>query len=195
LSLARNRDILSGVQYILAGYTMIRDKSEKERLNELVEAFTELGPTWVRWVNTCLPDDAVSYVRMRLLTTLLTEGEQSMGQIAAGLCVTPRRVTSLVEALEPDGLVERRPHPTDGRSTLVALTDAGLKAQHLGWKQHRSEVAEAFGDLSIAQQEQLLTISRSLTQAMRVRLAGRSAPPQVECQIACEEGQVEHGQG
>jgi len=174
---------------------MSRDKSVEKRLNELVEAFTELGPTWVRWVNACLPNDAVSYVRMRLLTTLQTEGEQSMGHLAAGLCVTPRRVTALVEALEPDGLVERRPHPTDRRSTLVAITDVGLKAQHLGWKQHRSEVAEAFGDLSIAQQEQLLTISRSLTQAMRARLVGRSAPHQVECQIGCDELEGQDGQG
>jgi DNA-binding MarR family transcriptional regulator len=171
---------------------MSRDKSEEEQLNELVEAFTELGPTWVRWVNACLPNDAVSYVRMRLLTTLRAEGEQSMGHLAARLCVTPRRITALVEALEPDGLVERRPHPTDGRSTLVAITDAGLKAQHLGWKRHRSEVAEAFGDLSIAQQEQLLTISRSLTQAMRARLAGRSSPHQVECPIGCDEGEGQH---
>ena len=50
-------------------------------MDDLVGAFTELGPTWVRWVNACLPSDAVSYVRMRLLVALEYAGEQSMGQL------------------------------------------------------------------------------------------------------------------
>ena len=160
---------------------MSRARSDQERLNELVEAFTELGPTWVRWVNASLPTDAVSYVRMRLLTVLHCHGEQSMGQLATGLGVTPRRVTALVEALEADGLVERHPHPTDGRSNLVAITDDGLKAQQAGWEQHRAEVAQVFGDLSLPEQTQLLTISRALTQAMRTRLAGRSSLQHIDC--------------
>jgi DNA-binding MarR family transcriptional regulator len=158
---------------------MSRGKSDEERLNELVVAFTELGPTWVRWVNACLPSDAVSYVRMRLLAALECAGEQSMGQLASGLGVTPRRVTALVEALELDGLVERHSHPTDGRSTLVAITETGRKAQQVGWEEHRAEVAQAFGDLPLAQQKQLLTISRALTEAMRTRLAGRSSSVQL----------------
>ena len=159
-------------------------KPDEDRLSELVEAFTELGPTWVRWVNACLPSDAVSYVRMRLLTALQRDGEQSMGELATGLGVTPRRVTALVEALEADGLVERRPHPADRRSTLVAITDGGLKAQQVGWEQHRAEVAQAFGDLSRTEQAQLLSISRTLTQIMRTRLAGRPSPQQADCEPA-----------
>jgi DNA-binding MarR family transcriptional regulator len=160
---------------------MSRPEKDDERLNELVEAFTELGPTWVRWVNACLPADAVSFVRMRLLTALQCHGEQSMKQLATELGVTPRRVTALVEALEADGFVDRRPHPTDRRSTLVAITDVGIKAQQVGWEQHRAEVAQAFGDLSLPQQKQLLTISRALTEAMRARLAGRASPHQIDC--------------
>lgn len=160
---------------------MSRDTSEEQRLNRLVEAFTELGPTWVRWVNACLPSDAVSYARMRLLTALQCVDEQTMSSLATVLGVTPRRVTALVEAMEADGLVARRPHPTDGRSTLVTITDAGLKAQAIGWQGHQAEVAQGFSDLSVPQQEQLLTISRALTEAMRVRLAGRSSPHQINC--------------
>lgn len=54
------------------------------------------------------------------------------GRLASGLGVTPRRVTALVQALEADGFVERHPHPTDGRSTLGAITDGGLKVQQAG---------------------------------------------------------------
>jgi len=160
---------------------MSRAMSKQERLNELVEAFTELGPAWVRWVNACLPTDAVSYARMRLLTALQCDGEQTMGRLATALGVTPRRITVLVEALEADGLVERHPHPTDGRSTLVTITDIGVKQQALGWQQHQGEVGLAFSDLPVEQQEQLLTISRSLTEAMRTRLVERPSAQPVDC--------------
>jgi hypothetical protein len=39
--------------------------------------------------------------------------------------VTPRNVTGLVDALETEGLVARRPHLTDRRATLVGLTQHG----------------------------------------------------------------------
>ena len=39
--------------------------------------------------------------------------------------MTARNVTGLIDALEHDGLVERLPHPSDRRATLVRLTVAG----------------------------------------------------------------------
>ena len=41
------------------------------------------------------------------------------------LQVHPTSVTNAVDRLEAAGLVRRRPHPTDGRGTLVELTGAG----------------------------------------------------------------------
>jgi DNA-binding MarR family transcriptional regulator len=151
-----------------------------------VGAFTELGPAWVRWVHANLPGDAVSYSRLRVLTIL--EGcrdGRTMKQLAEALEVTARRVTSLVDALEEDGLLERYAHPTDGRSTVVQITPAGLDAQRLGWQRHQHLVGEAFGDLSDEEQVQLLAISRKLTRAFRARLAAQTVvdPPAPETTI------------
>lgn len=151
--------------------------SEREEAGfsaDLVAAFTEMGPAWMRWVQACLPDDAASYVRLRLLTALECDGDRTMKQLAEALEVTPRRVTVLVDALEDHGLVERYAHPTDGRSTIVVITEAGLDQQRLAWKQHQDKVGAAFADLPAGDQEQLLSISRELTAIFRRRLAGRS---------------------
>ena len=156
--------------------------ASEKRLGQLVEAFTELGPAWVRWVNACLPTDAVSYARMRVLYALHAHGQLSMSHLATALGVSPRRVTVLVEALEEDGLVRRQPHPTDGRSTLVAITEDGERYQRESWEQHQSEVAVAFGDLPVKQQEQLLIACRNLTIAFRTRLAERAQTPAGDCQ-------------
>ena len=37
----------------------------------------------------------------------------------------PTSITNIVDRLQGSGLVARRPHPTDGRTTLVEITDAG----------------------------------------------------------------------
>jgi DNA-binding MarR family transcriptional regulator len=155
-------------------------EDEGQLPSDLVAAFTELGPAWGRWVNACVPDDMGSYARLRVLTALY-DGERTMKQLAETLDVTPRRITALVDALEEHGLVERHAHPTDGRSTLVAITPAGLEQQRLGCQQHRDEVAAAFADLPVGDQKQLLAISHELTAIFRRRLAERSAPTAVGC--------------
>jgi DNA-binding MarR family transcriptional regulator len=147
------------------------------RLIELVAAFTEMGPAWVRWVQATIPDDTVSYARLRVLNALTCQQEGlTMTKLAQALEVTGRRVTALVDALADDGLVERYAHPTDGRSTIVGITEAGWEQQRQAWEEHQGKVAVAFGDLSDEDQAHLLDISHKLTAVLRRRLAELNAP-------------------
>ncbi len=45
-------------------------------------------------------------------------GSLTMGELSARLMVTSGNVTGLIDAMEREGLVSRRPHPSDRRSTL-----------------------------------------------------------------------------
>ena len=38
-------------------------------------------------------------------------------------------LTGVLQSLEREGLIERQPHPTDGRAVLLTITDAGREAQ------------------------------------------------------------------
>jgi DNA-binding MarR family transcriptional regulator len=151
-------------------------QTAQTRADDLVAAFTELGPAWVRWIQCCTPSTAVSYIRMRLLYVLECGGDRTMTALADALAVTPRRVTALVDALEAEGLVERRPHPTDGRSTVVSLTSAGRKQQQTLWAERQREISRAFLDLSAEQQRQLLAITPVLTASLRKWATDRSLP-------------------
>ncbi len=51
-------------------------------------------------------------------------------------------MAQLVDELEADGLLERRPDPSDGRAKLVALTPTGWDAIHAG----RAIIARIEGD-------------------------------------------------
>jgi DNA-binding MarR family transcriptional regulator len=115
------------------------------RLIELVAAFTEMGPAWMRWVQAAIPDDTVSYARLRVLNALECHPDGlTMTKLAEALEVTGRRVTALVDALTEDGLVERYAHPTDGRGTIVEITEAGRAQQRQVWEEHQGRVAVAF---------------------------------------------------
>ncbi|MGV2917044.1 MarR family winged helix-turn-helix transcriptional regulator [Streptomyces alfalfae] len=88
------------------------------------------------WVSR-IPSSTTASLR---LLTALADGERTMRQLSESLDVTPRRITALVDALEEHALVERRAHPTDGRSTLVTITPAGLEQQRQGCQHTRTKL-------------------------------------------------------
>jgi DNA-binding MarR family transcriptional regulator len=61
--------------------------------------------------------------RLRLLMAVEEVGRLRMGNLAEDLGITARTVTTLVDALEREGLLARLPDPTDRRATLLELTD------------------------------------------------------------------------
>src|SRR6266571_3912914 len=60
--------------------------------------------------------------RLRLLLAVEEVGRLRMGDVAEDLGITARTVTTLVDALEKEGLLARLPDPTDRRATLLELT-------------------------------------------------------------------------
>ena len=71
-------------------------------------------------------DSGLTAPRIHLLWTLGLTGPSTQQSLATALDVTPRNITGLVDGLVGSGHVERRPHPTDRRATLVTATELGL---------------------------------------------------------------------
>ena len=69
----------------------------------------------------------LTFARYELLALLsfTRSGALPMAKASARLQVHPTSVTNAVDRLEGAGFVRRLPHPTDGRATLVEITDAG----------------------------------------------------------------------
>jgi len=64
-----------------------------------------------------------------MITLQMSEGSaRPLGQLSKRLLVHPTTVTMVIDQLENAGLVERRPHPTDRRTVLAVLTEAGHQA-------------------------------------------------------------------
>jgi DNA-binding MarR family transcriptional regulator len=66
----------------------------------------------------------MSFGRTRALRRLARR-PMSMGELAAMLGIDPPNASVLVTDMEAQGLVRRRPHPSDGRAKLVEVTRKG----------------------------------------------------------------------
>jgi len=86
------------------------------RLGEATRRSTDLKP------HRAL--DRAAYVILRLLQK---DGPQNVSALAHRLNLDGSTVTRQVTALQSDGLVDRRPDPTDGRGTVIEPTALGLK--------------------------------------------------------------------
>jgi DNA-binding MarR family transcriptional regulator len=134
----------------------------------LVDEFAAFGPAYMKWVRSRMREPGVSYARMRLLGALHCGGPKIMSGISDELGVTRRNITALVDALEEEGLVRRRPHPTDRRATVIELTGEGARTMDTLYDEHRRSVAELFAELSDEDRRELVR----LVGLLRGRLPG-----------------------
>jgi DNA-binding MarR family transcriptional regulator len=78
-----------------------------------------------RLANERHPDNELSLNQMAVLGALYRNGDLTVGELAAHERVQPPSMTRTVNCLEEGGYVARRPHETDGRQVVVALTGSG----------------------------------------------------------------------
>ena len=71
------------------------------------------------------PDNELSLGAMAVLGSLYRSGELTVGELANQEQVRPPSMTRTVNCLEEGGYVVRRPHESDGRQVLVALSAKG----------------------------------------------------------------------
>ena len=94
-----------------------------------------------------------------------------MNELSRHLMVTGGNVTGIVDPLEKDGLVERRPEPDDRRAYRVRLTRAGRKAFAEMARAHEGWIVELLGGLSRKEQAdtyRLLARMKRVTMEARV---------------------------
>lgn len=112
-------------------------------------------------VENVLKPFSLTFARFELLALLsfTASGALPMAKAGARLQVHPTSVTNAVDRLEQAGLVERRKHPSDGRTVLVEITPAGRKLVPLAASALNSEVfsRSGFAPNDLAELTEILT--------------------------------------
>ena len=106
-----------------------------------------------------LADFDLTFARYELLALLsfTRHGELPLGKVGTRLQVHPASVTNAVNRLAEAGLVEKHPHPTDGRGTLARITEPGREVVAAATTRLNAEVFAALG-LSPVEARKLTTL-------------------------------------
>jgi len=97
--------------------------------------------------------------------------------LSKALHVSPRNITTLVDALEHEQLVKRVNHPTDRRATIIELTERGAQLCSDLWGQHLDGAGRIFSSISNDEQRMLLSTLDRLRDALRDKGIGLIEAP------------------
>ena len=100
----------------------------------------------------------LSRARLSALSVVVVRGPLTLGELATAEGVRSATMTGIVNGLEGDGLVRRRPHGSDRRSVNIEATDDGRKLLGRARARRIEHVASKLDDLS---DEDLELLSRA----------------------------------
>jgi DNA-binding MarR family transcriptional regulator len=97
----------------------------------------------------------LSLTEASVVARLARDGAATVAELARAECMRPQSMGATVAALEEMGLVERTPHPTDGRQVNIELTAKGVAARKSARDAKRNWLAREIAQLPAEEQEAL----------------------------------------
>lgn len=107
--------------------------------------------------------DGVERAAYVLLARLVLEGPSRSNALAESVHSDPSTVSRQVAGLVRAGLVERRPDPDDGRASLLAATDEGLRVFQTNRDRRNQEISAVTAHWDEADRVQLVGLLDRLT--------------------------------
>jgi len=128
-------------------------KTQEDAATELA---LELG-LLLRRMRSAAPAESheLSWTQKAVMVRLDGEGPATIAELARAEGVKPQSMGATVAALEEMGIVERKPHPTDGRQANVALTTKGARVRKDTRIAKQTWLAQSITKLDAAEQKKL----------------------------------------
>ena len=119
----------------------------------------------IRKMRAASPSESdFSWTQKSIIVRLDDKGPMTISDLARAEGVKSQSMGTAISALEEMRIVERHPHPTDGRQINIHLTSHGMALRKLGRDSRRSWLAQAIAKLEKQDQETLLKTIHILKQ-------------------------------
>ena len=109
----------------------------------------------VRRVRAASASHELSLTESAVMKRLATDGPATTADLARAESMKPQSMGTTIAALEEMGMVERKPHPTDGRQMNIELTAKGAALQKRAKDAKRTWLAQAIAQLDEKERETL----------------------------------------
>jgi len=127
----------------------------RKSLEMAVIDFTQAIGLLVRRVRAAASSHELSLTESAVMSRLDKNGPATIADLARAESIKPQSMGTTVAALEEMGLVERKPHPTDGRQVNIELTAKGAAVRKSYGDAKRTWLAQAIAQLDEQERETL----------------------------------------
>jgi DNA-binding MarR family transcriptional regulator len=107
----------------------------------------------VRRVRAEAASHELSLTEAAVMSRLEKDGPSTTADLARAEAMKPQSMGTTIAALEEMGIVERKPHPTDGRQMNVELTAKGAAIRKSARDRKRTWLAQAIAQLDEQERE------------------------------------------
>jgi len=120
-----------------------------------VNGFAQTIGRLVRHMRAAAAQHELSLTEIAVLGRLGRHGPATTAELARAEGMRPQSMSAAVTTLEERGLVERKPHPTDGRQMNIALTEKGAVIRNSAKDLKRAWLAQATAGLDEEERQAL----------------------------------------
>lgn len=120
-----------------------------------VNEFAQTIGRLVRQMRAAAAQHELSLTEFAVLARLGRDGPATTAELARAENMRPQSMSAAVAALEERGLVERKPHPSDGRQVNIALTEKGSGVRSSTKDLKRAWLAQAMVGLDAEERQTL----------------------------------------
>ena len=119
----------------------------RKNLEISVIDFTQAIGLLMRRVRAAAASHELSLTEAAVMARLDKDGPATTADLARAEGMKPQSMGTTIAALEEMGMVERKPHPTDGRQVHIALTAKGAAVRKSAKDAKRTWLAQAISQL------------------------------------------------
>jgi DNA-binding MarR family transcriptional regulator len=128
---------------------------EREAFEGAVSELMQSIGLLVRRVRAAAASNEISLTEAAVMGRLARNGPATTADLARAEGMKPQSMGATVAALEGMGLVERKPHPTDGRQMNIVLTEKGWDVRKSRGDAKRTWLGQALLQLDERERETL----------------------------------------
>ena len=127
----------------------------RKNLETSVVDFMQAIGLLVRRARAAAASQELSWSETAVMWRLATDGPSTTAELARGEGMKPQSMGATIAVLEEMGMVERKPHPTDGRQVNIELTLKGAAVWKTASDAKRTWLTQAIGKLDKREQAAL----------------------------------------
>jgi|SRR5579872_6774961 len=117
----------------------------------------------LRRMRAAAASQELSFTESAVMARLSKHGPATTAELARAEGMRPQSMGATIAALEEEGIVERKPHPTDGRQVNIVLTAKGAEVRKSAKDAKRTWLAQAIARLDKDEQATLFAASELIT--------------------------------